>query len=484
MIAFSEDSDRIHPGQFRLFSELFPASAVWDARLIPGTKHFLFEDRPEAALELLLAFVGGASPPPQEETPRASTPVPAMLSGARLQADVATYSGFGDHRTGSPASAHSLAWMDETLRAAGYSTRRSPLPLIYHAVDRAELRIGERTLSDGLPVWPVVYTGSDGLRGRLVPADDAMPGDIALVRLPFSPYASVFDPAYRPIFVDLLRRRPAGIVAVTEHGSGEVVALNVRDAGETGRAANRSMPALLLGQKHLRTLEAGLGQTAELVITGAARPASDANLIAEAGPANGPLLVISTPRNGWFAAGGERGPGVAMTLGLARWLRAAHPDMRVRIVISSHHELGGLGMKAILDGLNPSEPIALWLHLGANIATREAIAGNNGLSFGDEANRQRGLGVSASHLTLARSAFAAVPGLAVEPLDSARAVGEAALIARAGNFPVAGLVGYQLAHHTRFDSAVATSAPILENTASALADFLTRVIQQQRVPHP
>jgi hypothetical protein len=207
-------------------------------------------------------------------------------------------------------------------------------------------------------------------------------------------------------------------------------------------------------------------------------------LIAEAGPKGAPLLVISTPRNGWFTAGGERGPGIAIALGLARWLRAAHPEVRVRLVVTSHHELGGLGMKAALDKLDPGAAIALWLHLGANIATREASAGNGGLVFGEGAGGQRGVGVSALYLSHARQAFADVPGLTVEPLEGARAVGEAALIARAGNFPVAGLVGYQLAHHTRLDRADATSPLILENTAHAVSLFLTRVIQQQKAPQP
>jgi haloalkane dehalogenase len=483
MIAFSEDSDRIHPGQFRLFSELFPKDAIWYARRIPGTRHFLFEDRPDVVLALLAAFAKGEAQPPKE--PRAvvsPSSAPAMLRGPALQSDVATYVAFGDQRTGSPASLRSLDWMDQQLRSAGYRTRREALPVAYSNIARAELRIGDRRIDDGLPMWPVSFTAKQGVHGRLVRADEAGPGDIAMVRLPFSPYASLFDPAYRPIFADILRRRPAGLVAVTEHASGEVVALNVRDASDRGAAQRMPLPALLLGQKHQATLDAALGKTVQLTVQGTTTNAADANLIAEAGPDNGSLLVLSTPRNGWFAAGGERGPGIAMILGLARWLREAHPHVRVRLIVSSHHELGGLGMKAVLDRLDPIEPIALWLHLGANIATREAEARGAGLVWTDAANARRGVGVSPPLLPLAKQAFAPVAGLAVEPLDEARAVGEAALIARAGSFSVAGLVGYQLLHHTRLDTADATAPSILEATANAVSGFLTRVIELQKAP--
>jgi hypothetical protein len=301
-----------------------------------------------------------------------------------------------------------------------------------------------------------------------------------LLRLPFSPYASAFAPAYRALFEDLHARHPAAIVVITEHPLGEVVALNIRDASDRGSAPYRPMTVLLVGQKHAPRLEAALGTKVTLTLSGATETRNDANLIAEAGPENGPLIILSTPRNGWFAAGGERGPGLAIMLGLARWLREVHPDVRVRLVASSHHELGGLGMESVLHRLDPKEDIALWVHLGANIATREAEAGTHGLIWGDASNARRGVAASPAIVDVTRQAFAKVPGITVSALDPGSAVGEAALIARAGSFPTVAIVGYQLAHHTRLDDARATLPTILEPTASALADLLSLTIAKQK----
>lgn len=480
MIAFSADSERIHPGQYRMFTELFPKSSIWDARRIAGTRHFLFEDRPEAALRLLLAFTRGEAAPLEEEASAATLVSHPALTGTALYSDVVTYAGFGDQRTGSQPSLRSLEWVEERLHRLGYRTRREPLSVEHSSVTAARLALGSEIVSDGVPLWPVSFTDRDGLAARIVAADRATPGDIALLRLPFSPYASAFAPAYRALFQDLLARQPAAIVAITEHPSGEVVALNIRDASDRGRAQRRQMPVLLVGQKHASRLEAALGTKVTLTLSGATETRNDANLIAETGPENGPLIILSTPRNGWFAAGGERGPGLAIMLGLARWLREEHSDVRVRLIVSSHHELGGLGMESVLHRLDPKEDIALWVHLGANIATREAETGRDGLVWSDAANARRGVAASPAIVDVARQAFARVPGITVASLDPGSAVGEAALIARAGRFPTVAIVGYQLAHHTRLDDARATSPEILAPTASALAQLLSLIIAKQK----
>jgi|GEM_PF-15731 len=478
LIAFSEDSDRIHPGQFALFNRLFPRDSIWAATKLPGTKHFLFEDRPDLAVEWLAAFAGGKAPPVAEAPPAADPPAAPSLSGERLQRDVETYVGFGDQRTGTRASAETLDWLDGRLRALGYATRRSALPVTRHDVRSAELRVGGQNIADGMPVWPVVWTGARGVAGPLRPLEAAREGDLVYAKLPFSPYASVFDPAYRPIMARIAALRPRAVVAVTEHPTGEVVALNVRGAEESGRAAPRDFPFLLVGQKHAAALDAAAksGAPVTLTLAGRGEAARAANLVAEAGPPGAKAVVVSTPKNGWFRSGGERGPGVAVALGLAEWLRTSRPDLPVRFVFTSHHELGGAGMKAALaDPAFAPDRVRLWLHLGANIATREARATAGGVVRDEAANRQRGLAASPVLVPVLRRAFAHQPALAVEAIEPGRTVGEIALVARAGGYAAAGAVGYQLLHHTRLDDAESTSPAVLEPFARGLAAFLAEV---------
>lgn len=58
LIAFSEDSDRVHPGQRALFDNLFPQSSIWRSVSVERSKHFLMEDASEAINRLLLEFLG------------------------------------------------------------------------------------------------------------------------------------------------------------------------------------------------------------------------------------------------------------------------------------------------------------------------------------------------------------------------------------------------------------------------------------------
>jgi hypothetical protein len=80
---------------------------------------------------------------------------------------------------------------------------------------------------------------------------------------------------------------------------------------------------------------------------------------------------------GWFRCGAERGPGVALLLRLASDL--ATSKRPVWLVATGGHELGHLGMKqALAAGRLPSpEDTAVWVHLGAGIATR-ASGGRDG----------------------------------------------------------------------------------------------------------
>jgi pimeloyl-ACP methyl ester carboxylesterase len=57
LLAFSEDSERVHPGQHKRFSELFPKEAIWRDVTVAGAKHFLQEDKGEELAALINEFI-------------------------------------------------------------------------------------------------------------------------------------------------------------------------------------------------------------------------------------------------------------------------------------------------------------------------------------------------------------------------------------------------------------------------------------------
>jgi haloalkane dehalogenase len=465
MIAFSADSERLHPKQFDLFRGLFPASSLWFADRIPGTAHLLFEDRPERVAALIDAFARGAAPPPDEQAQAAAVVAPA-LSGAALQASVARYVGFGVHRTGSPGAAATLDWLDDRLKAAGYRTERAPLRFPVADVRAASAIVGGRTI-EGLPAWPPRWGQA---QGALKPLDQAGPGELAYVELPYAKGASVYDPTYAGIVGRIAASKAAGVIASVDHPTGAPVGLNVLPA----RDAANWPPTLIVGAAARPALQAAMGRPATMRIEGRTEERDNPNLIAAAGPEGAPALVITTPLNGWYTVGGERGPGVAIALGLAEWVRRAYPDWAVRVAFTAGHELGGQGMRAVLDDPRfAADRVKLWINLGANIAGREMTVADGRIVREDRPAVDRGLVASPDLLGAAAAAFAGQPNYQ-NPIsaDGARVPGEVALILRHGQRRVVGLVGYQLLHHTPLDDAESTAPALLEPVAGALARLI------------
>ena len=83
-------------------------------------------------------------------------------------------------------------------------------------------------------------------------------------------------------------------------------------------------------------------------------------------------LVVSTPRSGWFTCAGERGPGIAVWLHLARWAAANLKTVDLEFLATSGHEYENVGGATYLRAMAPKpDRVALWLHLGANVAARD-----------------------------------------------------------------------------------------------------------------
>ena len=469
MILFSKGSERTHPGQFDRFRALFPSGSIRLAARVPGGRHFVMEDAPDTVSALIDAFVACR---PLE--PPVSGAAPARTGAEGAMADVEAYAGFGAQRTGSPGSASTLAWLERRLSDAGYRLRRLTLPVDGVRIGAVGLTVSGTLVEGGVPLWPVVPTGPGGLRAPLAEAGAARPGDIAVVRLQHDPRASVDVPGHRARLEAAAARQPAAIVVVTEHPTGEAVALNVNEE----RPFRPGLPMIVVGSRHAGMLASGAAGRvpATLVLDAEVQPGSDSTLLAERGPPGAPALVISTPRNGWFAAGGERGSGIALALALASRLPERRPDRRLVLVFTSHHELGAHGMRAALrdPALAPGR-VASWLHIGANAAVREVGWAADGPHLGAEPSRARGLAISPAAMPAARAAFDDLPGFDLVPLGSDRVVGEVGLIRAGRSHVIAGLVGWQLLHHTALDDARTTTPAILADTLERLMRLLDQL---------
>lgn len=200
------------------------------------------------------------------------------------------------------------------------------------------------------------------------------------------------------------------------------------------------------------------------------------NLLGRIQRGPGPWVVVSTPTSGWFNAAGERGPGVALWLSLARAAATRHDRTNYLFVAASAHELDYLGARALLaEGvLPPPEAVRAWLHLGASIGTRDWALHDGAVVPLEQLQPQSyAFATDALHEPMTH-ALTQVPGIKVMPvktLPESRG-GELTLYRDAG-YPVAGFVGSHRYFHTPRDLPDVTSPALLAPFEKALHQLLT-----------
>ncbi|MEQ7154555.1 hypothetical protein [Brevundimonas aurifodinae] len=234
-----------------------------------------------------------------------------------------------------------------------------PFTVRQFLLDRAVL-IADGHALEALPYWfPKATPGL--LRRRLV-ADPGQARDAILL-------------AQAPEGLAGLRALPGLVQSAAQAGAAGLVIVSSTPSGEYfghGQGEACATPTLLVGSKDLSALQAAVasGQPIDMEIAGEVRnDAEGFNVVARVGTA-GPVVGVSTPTSAWTTSAGERGPGVALWLMLLR--RAAARPGRWTFVASSGHELRAAGGRAFAEsGAGPKpEDTALWVHLGASIATR------------------------------------------------------------------------------------------------------------------
>lgn len=409
--------------------------------------------------EVLAAAAGVVAPP-------ALAAAEDPLSGARLYADVRAYADAGDHRTGTPGDDRVSAWLVRELGRAGYEATSQPFDFPVFNLRRAEVGLAGRSIA-AFPLWTPVATGAEGLVARLstTPAADA----ILVISLPYNPNSSLELPAYAEPLKAAARSGARAVIAITESPVDELVALNAE-----ANAAPWGAPVLLVAGREKSTLlaAAGRGEHATFRLDGTTTRRRATNVIARR-VRPGPAVVISTPKSGWMRCAGERGSGIAIWLGLARWLAQA-TDHNLVVIATSGHEFHGYGGHFAAKLTPAPADTRLWIHLGANIAAYDFGLEDGRLVRRPGPSAARYVACTHDLVSRATAAFAGQPGYRSPiDIDVQRAPGEVALYHRLGYRPILGLVAGHPLHHTPRDLADVTGPDILEPVARGLQAVLT-----------
>lgn len=387
------------------------------------------------------------------------------LWGAALYADVQAYAALGPHRTGTAGDDATTEWMLRALRAAGYQAERQGFDYPVFELARADVTLGERRI-DAFPVWTPAATGAE-VTAPL--STTARPGAILLMSLPYGTGAGLGAATYRAPIEAALAAGAAGVVAVTRNPVGELAALNAEP-----RSPPWPAPVLLAAGRDEAALQAAAatGAVATLRLEGRTTTRTADNVVARR-PGPGRTLIVSTPKSGWMTCAGERGSGVAIWLGLARWL-ATQPQYDVLLAAASGHEFDGYGGHLFAEHhAPPPAATRLWTHIGANVAAYDYGLVDGVLTRLDHPQATRLLACSESLLPLARAAFAGQPAYG-EPIDIdvRPAPGEVAYYQKLGYRPLVGVVGTHPLHHTPRDLPDVTGPEMLEPVARGLQRML------------
>jgi hypothetical protein len=396
------------------------------------------------------------------------------LSGGKLYEDIIAYYNLGEHRTATEVDLNTSQWLAEQLRGAGLRATFQSFGLRQFFARQTRLTIGERSIR-AFPLWFPRATGPIPISAALALFDksaDRQPlqGRIALVKFPFDARAAVVEGSGHAEMINAAAKAGASaVVAITEGSTQEIIALNSPAGAEPW-----PMPVVLVGPRDEPALMAAVksGAKVSLLLDGQnEREARAKNVIARLDRGKD-LIVISTPQSGWFRCAAERGPGIALFLGLARWASRRPSGSSFLFVSTSGHELGGLGMKAFMKELAPPQDRVLcWIHLGAGIASYAWEETPAGLKRLQEPDSRRSLMTRSDLVPILTSAFAGLSGLTptVE-----RAVGEFEIILKAG-YRTFGIAAAHRFHHTPADSPEMTGPEILEPVGRALVNAIEAI---------
>ncbi|GAB6012854.1 M28 family metallopeptidase [Viscerimonas tarda] len=396
-----------------------------------------------------------------------------VLDGKRLYADVEKYVSFGDHRTGTPANTLTADWLGEELSKYGYTVQYPEFPLRQYFFYKGAI-VSDSDSVSVFPQWWVNENISQSVEGRLVELGPSsvqtdLKGKIALIHAPEGEVLQAFQ-----LINSLSDNGAVAVVVITENPSGDVAAFN-----SPAKPNPWKIPVALAASKYSEKLAgfASKQRPVRLYIAGEYKEVKGRNVYGTIGTGK-KYVVISTPISGWFICGGERGPGIAVWLELARWaanLKAT--DYTFVFTGNSGHEIGGIGAHQFLDQFAPAvDDTHLWIHLGAGLATHAYKQTPTGLVKQAEVDSLRNFFYSDPVESSFKSAFANAKAQKYNTKE--RNAGELIYVANKGYKRILGISYIHPFFHTPQDSASATSPQLLEDITRNYQQFISQELKK------
>jgi len=396
---------------------------------------------------------------------------------ARLEADLERHASFGLKFSAGPGDLATAEWIAGRLRQIGYAVEESQFPAPFFVQRVARLSAGSTNV-DVYPQAPVVPTGPQGTTARLALVENEVRdvrGRIALFVTPFGRHAALFpDRGIGKTVREIAEAGASAVVIVTIGPTGEAIALNAPEEPFV------PIPAAVLAPKDAAPFveAARTGENATLVIDGEATRRSSRNVVARLERGRR-WIVISTPRSGWFHCVGERGTGTAAFLEMAAWARTRFPDVSVFLMNTGGHEYFFLGSHHVLDEAPPPEDTLVWTHVGAAIATRDAVEREGSWVMLDEADPQRTLMATEAARTAAATAFDGLSGLA-EPAPVRPQAGELSTFTDRGYHAAFAVLGVHRWMHTIEDTLERVDARLIVPVLRAHQRTIELLVEDQR----
>ncbi|MBW1813842.1 MAG: hypothetical protein JRJ39_09260, partial [Deltaproteobacteria bacterium] len=148
-----------------------------------------------------------------------------------------------------------------------------------------------------------------------------------------------------------------GLVIVSRGGrSGLLAATNARRRDQEGYKGQKyfqaplPIPTVVIAEKDYERLAPVFAKNPKAAITIKGRHKTNIQAFNVLGvlQRGEKWIVVTTPSSGWFSCGGERGPGVALFLGLARWAANMNTKHSLIFIANSGHELDNMWMNTCL----------------------------------------------------------------------------------------------------------------------------------------
>jgi len=397
-----------------------------------------------------LAAGAGLAAWPASPRLSAQTPDNNTLT-ARIRADLRQHAAFGDKFSGGPGDNATARWIAGRLRTAGYRVEESDFQAPHFVTRAARLMSGTATI-DIVPQAPVVVTGPQGIAARLALVQGAaavgdVKGRIVVYVLPSGRHAALFpDRGIGQTVMDIARAGARGVLMVTTGPTGEAIALNSPEEPFV------PIPAAVVAPKKAAALiDAARSQAeATFVLDGDATPRPCRNIVARM-ERGARWIAISTPRSGWYGCVGERGTGTAAFLELADWAPRRFPEMSIFLMNSGGHEYFFAGSHRIVGQAPPPASTAVWAHIGATLAARDAMEIDGRLAMLETADPQRSLMTTDAARAAVTRAFSGLSGL-TSPTPVRAGAGELSAFTDRGYTTAFAVIGVHRWFHTVEDT--------------------------------